>query len=111
MSVTTTPPKAAWRSTRACRLIEQRLMVYQDRGTWHSLSIADWATYKGMLLAQFQVDGMPVFVVNTHLNANYLGVWHPSNRLSRILQRQVGPGEPGYPLAAWRIPGHPVWRL
>jgi endonuclease/exonuclease/phosphatase family metal-dependent hydrolase len=70
-------------------LIDPRFMVYQDRGTWHSLSIADWATYKGMLLAQFEIDGMPVCVINTHLNANYLGVWHPSNRLTRILQRQV----------------------
>ena len=69
---------------------QHRFDVYQDRGTWHSISIADWATYKGMLIVNLQVGGMPVFVVNTHLNANYLGIWHPSNRLSRILHHQVG---------------------
>jgi endonuclease/exonuclease/phosphatase family metal-dependent hydrolase len=70
-------------------LTDRRFEVYQDRGTWHSLSIADWATYKGMLVVSSEISGMSVFVINTHMNANYLGVWHPSNRLSRILQSQV----------------------
>jgi endonuclease/exonuclease/phosphatase family metal-dependent hydrolase len=70
--------------------IDRRFEVYQERGAWHSLSLADWATYKGLLMAQFEICGLPVCVINTHLNANYLGVWHPSNRLTRILQHQVG---------------------
>lgn len=67
----------------------QRFDVYHERGAWHSISIADWATYKGMLLVNLEVGGVPVFVVNTHMNANYMGIWHPSNRLSMILHRQV----------------------
>jgi hypothetical protein len=69
--------------------IEQRFEVYNDRGAWHSISFADWALYKGIQSVSFDVDGLPVTVLNTHLNANYSGVWHQNNRLARILHRQV----------------------
>ena len=69
--------------------IDQRFEVYQDRGAWHSLSLADWALHKGIQSASFEVDGMPVTVLNTHMNVNYFGVWHPANHMSRILHRQV----------------------
>jgi len=66
-----------------------RFEVYQDRGVWHSIGIADWATYKGILSVTFDVGGMPVIVMNTHMHANYYGVWRPSNLLSGILRSQV----------------------
>jgi hypothetical protein len=70
--------------------IEQRFEVYADRGVWHSISIADWALYKGIQFLRFDVQGMPVAVLNTHLNANYGGVWQQDNHLTKILHRQVG---------------------
>jgi endonuclease/exonuclease/phosphatase family metal-dependent hydrolase len=63
--------------------------VYQERGNWHSISFADWALYKGILSVHLEVDGLQVLVLNTHLNANYGGVWNQVNRLSGILQSQV----------------------
>ena len=69
--------------------LDQRFEVYTDRGAWHSISFADWALYKGIQSVHFEVDGLPVAVLNTHLNANYGGVWQQNNRLTRILHRQV----------------------
>jgi endonuclease/exonuclease/phosphatase family metal-dependent hydrolase len=70
-------------------IVQQRFEVYQFRGTWLSISFADWALYKGFLAVHFDVGGIPVIVMNTHLNANYSGVWHPANPMSQIQLRQV----------------------
>lgn len=67
----------------------QRFEVYHDRGPWHSISFADWALYKGFQSVHYEVEGMSIIVLNTHMNANYGGVWHHTNRLTRILHRQV----------------------
>ncbi len=69
--------------------MDQRFEVYSERGTWSSISFADWALHKGIQSVSLEVGGMPINVVNTHLNANYSGVWHQANHLSRILHRQV----------------------
>jgi endonuclease/exonuclease/phosphatase family metal-dependent hydrolase len=69
--------------------IERCFEVYRERGTWYSISFADWALYKGIQMVSFEIAGMPVSVLNTHLNANYRGVWHQKNRLTRILHSQV----------------------
>jgi endonuclease/exonuclease/phosphatase family metal-dependent hydrolase len=63
--------------------------VYQSRGTLLSISFADWALYKGILTVIYTVDGLPIIVLNTHMNANYSGIWHRSNPLSQIQLYQV----------------------
>jgi endonuclease/exonuclease/phosphatase family metal-dependent hydrolase len=70
-------------------IIQYHFEVYQDMGSWHSISFPDWATYKGILSVNLDVDGLQIIVLNTHLNANYYGVWHRANPLARIEQRQV----------------------
>jgi endonuclease/exonuclease/phosphatase (EEP) superfamily protein YafD len=70
-------------------LARHRFEVYQDRGTWYSISFADWALYKGILLVHLEVDGLEIAVLNTHMNANYTGEWHRETHLSRIQNRQV----------------------
>jgi endonuclease/exonuclease/phosphatase family metal-dependent hydrolase len=70
-------------------VIRHRFEVYQVMGTWHSISFADWATHKGILSVNLEVQGMPVFVLNTHMNANYGGVWKRLNPLAQIEHRQV----------------------
>jgi hypothetical protein len=70
-------------------LIDKGFEVYADRGSWYSISYSDWALYKGIQCACFNIAGMPVTVLHTHMNANYAGVWQQSNRLSRILYHQV----------------------
>lgn len=70
-------------------LDRHRFEVYQDRGAWHSLSIADWALYKGILSVHLDVDGQQIIVLNTHMNANYSGIWHRENPLVQIQAHQV----------------------
>lgn len=68
---------------------ETRFEVFTELGSWHSVSLADWGLHKGMQSIGIKIGGMKVLVLNTHLNANYIGVWSVNNRLSRILLSQV----------------------
>jgi endonuclease/exonuclease/phosphatase family metal-dependent hydrolase len=67
----------------------RRFEVYQDRGGMFSISFIERLQHKGIQLAYFEIENLPVFVLNTHMNANYGGVWHPANHLTRILHSQV----------------------
>ncbi len=71
-------------------LADYRFAAYPDRGLRWVVTFADWALYKGMLVARLAVQGQTVIVVNTHMNANYTGHWHPKNPLARVQRRQVG---------------------
>jgi endonuclease/exonuclease/phosphatase family metal-dependent hydrolase len=70
-------------------ILQYHFEVYQDMGTWHSISFPDWATYKGILSVNLDVDGLQIIVLNTHMNANYYGVWQRANPLARIELSQV----------------------
>jgi len=70
-------------------VVHSNFEVYQDRGRMFSIGFADWALYKGILSVTFDVEGMPVIVMNTHMNANYSGVWHPANPLVQVELSQV----------------------
>jgi endonuclease/exonuclease/phosphatase family metal-dependent hydrolase len=70
-------------------VVQHRFEVYQDMGTWHSISFPDWATYKGILSVNLEIERLPIIVLNTHLNANYYGVWQRANPLAQIEHRQV----------------------
>lgn len=66
-----------------------RFEVYADRGGLFSISFMESLQHKGIQLANFKLENLSVFVLNTHMNANYGGVWHPANRLTRTLHSQV----------------------
>jgi len=70
-------------------LIQQRFEPYPDRGLRFFITFADWALFKGVLIVYLQVDGVDVFVLNTHLNANYSGDWHSKNPLALVQRKQV----------------------
>jgi endonuclease/exonuclease/phosphatase family metal-dependent hydrolase len=70
-------------------LVQHQFEVYQERGTWLSIGFADWALYKGILSVNLEVDGLPITVMNTHMNANYSGIWHRANPMTQIQERQV----------------------
>jgi len=82
-------PKGGLATFSRLPVVRHYFEAYQDMGTWHSLSFPDWATYKGFLSINLEVEGMPIIVLNTHLNANYSGVWRGTNPLARIEQHQV----------------------
>lgn len=69
--------------------VHHHFEAYQARGAWYNISFPDWATYKGILSVNLEVEGLPVIVLNTHMNANYFGTWQRANPLAQIEQRQV----------------------
>jgi len=82
-------PKGGLATFSRIPYVDQTFEVYTHRGSWHSVSIADWALHKGIQKVSFELDGISFFVLNTHLNANYGGVWALTNHLTRIIYRQV----------------------
>jgi endonuclease/exonuclease/phosphatase family metal-dependent hydrolase len=66
-----------------------RFEVYQDRGAWFSISFTERLQHKGIQQANFKIGDQSVMVLNTHMNANYFGVWHPANHLTQVLHHQV----------------------
>ena len=70
-------------------LIQKRFEPYLDRGLRFLITFADWALFKGVLVVYLQIDGVDIFVLNTHLNANYSGDWHHKNPLALVQLRQV----------------------
>jgi len=70
-------------------LIQQRFAPYPDRGLRFFITFADWALFKGVLLGRLQIKGLDVFVLNTHMNANYSGDWHRKNPLALVQHMQV----------------------
>jgi len=69
--------------------VRSESLPFPDRGKWLSLGFADWALQKGVLVTGFNVDGLQVVVLNTHLHANYMGKWHKENALAKIQSNQV----------------------
>jgi endonuclease/exonuclease/phosphatase family metal-dependent hydrolase len=57
---------------------------FPNRGKPISMGFADWALYKGVLVTTLEIGERPVVVMNTHLQANYLGNWDVSNEQTRI---------------------------
>ena len=62
---------------------------FPNRGRPLSIGFADWALYKGVLMTSLEIYGRQVTVMNTHLQANYLGNWDSSNRQTQIELDQV----------------------
>jgi endonuclease/exonuclease/phosphatase family metal-dependent hydrolase len=63
--------------------------AYRQLGRWLGPAAGDRFLEKGLLAAHLRVHGLPVTVLNTHLNANYSGDWSPANPFARILRAQV----------------------
>ena len=70
-------------------LTQQRFEPYPDRGLRYFITFADWALFKGVLVSRLRTKGVDVFVLNTHMNANYSGDWHPRNPLALVQRRQI----------------------
>jgi len=70
-------------------LIQQRFEPYLDRGLRFLITFADWALFKGVLVGRLKIEDVDVFVLNTHMNANYSGNWHRKNPLALVQLSQV----------------------
>jgi endonuclease/exonuclease/phosphatase family metal-dependent hydrolase len=71
-------------------IIEQsQFTLYRERGRWYTPAVADWVLHKGVLTTQVTIEGVPISVLNTHLNANYSGDWRRQNRYARYEWQQL----------------------
>jgi endonuclease/exonuclease/phosphatase family metal-dependent hydrolase len=70
-------------------IIKRNFYPFPNQGHLISIGFSDWALNKGVLMTNLEVDGHCFMVMNTHLQANYLGDWRPSNSQTRIQLDQV----------------------
>ncbi len=83
------PPRVDWQYSRAYR---QYNIVSRSTGIWEPGTASVFPIgrlYKGILSVNLEVEGVQIIVLNTHMNANYYGVWQRTNPLARIEQCQV----------------------
>jgi endonuclease/exonuclease/phosphatase family metal-dependent hydrolase len=66
-----------------------RFALYRSRAISHPPALMDWILHKGVLATQVTLDGLPIVVLNTHLNANYSGDWSEANRYTRNQREQL----------------------
>jgi endonuclease/exonuclease/phosphatase family metal-dependent hydrolase len=70
--------------------IEQHsFTLYNAREIPYLPAVMDWVLHKGVLHARTTLDGVPIVVLNTHLNANYSGDWRPASRYARAEHNQL----------------------
>jgi endonuclease/exonuclease/phosphatase family metal-dependent hydrolase len=66
-----------------------RFTLYRSRIISHALALMDWMLHKGVLETQMTLVGVPIVVLNTHLNANYSGDWSAKNRYTHNQREQL----------------------
>jgi endonuclease/exonuclease/phosphatase family metal-dependent hydrolase len=66
-----------------------RFVLYRSREISHPPALMDWMLHKGVLATQVTLEGVPIVVLNTHLNANYSGDWSEANRYTRNEREQL----------------------
>ena len=72
-----------------CKFLNSNFFPYPNQGRPLSIGISDWALNKGVLMVSLEIQERCFIILNTHLQANYLGDWRPSNRQTKIQLDQV----------------------
>jgi endonuclease/exonuclease/phosphatase family metal-dependent hydrolase len=62
---------------------------YVHQGLWFTPMIMDVLLRKGMLITRVEWAGRDVFVINTHLVANYIGDWEQNGMYARAEKKQL----------------------
>lgn len=70
-------------------IARREFILYRERSVVGPPALMDWALHKGVLLTELLVDGQPVVVLNTHLNANYFASWGRGSRYAEVERRQL----------------------
>lgn len=76
-------------SSPACTVIQSEFLPYPNQGRPFSIGFSDWWLNKGVLLLRLEALDRCFIIMNTHLQANYLGEWDISNGQARIQMDQV----------------------
>ncbi|MFN8481950.1 MAG: endonuclease/exonuclease/phosphatase family protein [Anaerolineae bacterium] len=62
---------------------------FKDRRLRIGPAVADWALYKGAMVAELAGRALPIIIVNTHLIANYSNNWSRHNRYAQLEHAQA----------------------
>ncbi len=76
-------------SDQNCTLRSSQFFPYPNQGNPFSIGFSDWWLNKGVLMVSLEVNDRQIVVMNTHLQANYLADWRPSNAQTKIQLDQV----------------------
>jgi endonuclease/exonuclease/phosphatase family metal-dependent hydrolase len=76
-------------SVSAHPIVKSYFYPFPNQGHLLSIGFSDWALNKGILMTNLEVDKRCFVVMNTHLQANYLGDWRQSNSQAQIQLEQV----------------------
>ena len=76
-------------SVSDCKVMKSDFFPFPNQGRPLSIGFSDWALNKGVLLVSLEVHERCFIIMNTHLQANYLGDWRSSNRQTKIQLDQV----------------------
>ena len=71
------------------QVVMSNFFPYPNQGRPISIGFSDWALNKGVLVVHLQVNECSYVIMNTHLQANYLADWRPSNTQTKIQLDQV----------------------
>jgi endonuclease/exonuclease/phosphatase family metal-dependent hydrolase len=82
-------PKGGLLTLSRWPITRQQFVMYDARPIRDPLMLMDWALHKGILLSELAIDGFPVVVLNTHLNANYSANWQPDSYYTQVEQQQL----------------------
>jgi endonuclease/exonuclease/phosphatase family metal-dependent hydrolase len=82
-------PKGGLLTLARLPIEEWQFALYRDRRVPHLPSVMDWLLHKGVLATRLTYAGVPIVVLNTHLNANYSANWSRQGRYSRALAGQL----------------------
>jgi mRNA deadenylase 3'-5' endonuclease subunit Ccr4 len=72
-----------------CIVKQSEFFPYPNQGRPLSIGFSDWALNKGILLVSLEFQERCFTIMNTHLQANYLGDWRLSNKQTKIQLDQV----------------------
>jgi len=73
-------PKGGLLTLTRLPIAEIAFTLYRSRKVPDPLAVMDWLLHKGILATRLEYVGIPIVVLNTHLNANYSGNWDRRSR-------------------------------
>jgi endonuclease/exonuclease/phosphatase family metal-dependent hydrolase len=82
-------PKGGLLTLARLPIAEFQFTLYRSRQVPYPPALMDWLLHKGVLAARFEYAGVNIVVLNTHLHANYSGVWDQRSRYARTEAEQL----------------------
>ena len=70
-------------------VVKHNYVPFVEQGRWMHLEIMDRMLDKGILVTHYDIDGLPIIVINTHIMANYAADYARTGRPALRQQSQL----------------------